>query len=183
MGWKPFERRVESFTLDMSNGAQESRRSKSSRLPAFTAAARGRRGRGTGPNMAPHPLATELLICALNTLCGRYRQAGEISAHTGVLGPASKAARTACLALLRIRVISSSRAFAAWHPSSIAAFPAMAERFSRRATVKSSIDLSRWESGRCLPRPAEGIRALKDWILLVRRHYEPHVDSRTMYVA
>jgi anaerobic selenocysteine-containing dehydrogenase len=55
---------------------------------------RGSRGgvvAGTGPNMAPHPLATELLICALNTLCGRYRQAGEMLGHTGVLGPAFKA--------------------------------------------------------------------------------------------
>jgi anaerobic selenocysteine-containing dehydrogenase len=41
--------------------------------------------------MAPHPLATELLICALNTLCGRYRQAGEGLGHTGVLGPAFEA--------------------------------------------------------------------------------------------
>ena len=41
--------------------------------------------------MAPHPLATELLICALNTLCGRYRRAGEALGHTGVLGPAFKA--------------------------------------------------------------------------------------------
>ena len=45
---------------------------------------------GTGPNMAPHPLATELLICALNTLCGRYRRAGELLGHSGVLGPATK---------------------------------------------------------------------------------------------
>ena len=41
--------------------------------------ARGPRGAavaGTGPNMAPHPLATEMLVCALNTLCGRYGRAG-----------------------------------------------------------------------------------------------------------
>ena len=41
--------------------------------------ARGPRGAavaGTGPNMAPHPLATEMLVCVLNTLCGRYGRAG-----------------------------------------------------------------------------------------------------------
>jgi anaerobic selenocysteine-containing dehydrogenase len=54
--------------------------------------ARGPRGSvvaGTGANMAPHPLATELLVSALNTLCGRYARAGEQLAHAGVLAPAS----------------------------------------------------------------------------------------------
>jgi len=51
--------------------------------------ARGPRGSavaGTGPNMAPHPLSTEMLVCALNTLCGRYGRAGEPVNHAGVLG-------------------------------------------------------------------------------------------------
>ena len=55
--------------------------------------ARGPRGSvvaGTGANMAPHPLTTELLVSALNTLCGRYARAGERIAHAGVLGPASE---------------------------------------------------------------------------------------------
>jgi anaerobic selenocysteine-containing dehydrogenase len=54
--------------------------------------ARGPRGSavaGTGANMAPHPLATELLVSALNTLCGRYARAGERIAHAGVLAPAA----------------------------------------------------------------------------------------------
>jgi anaerobic selenocysteine-containing dehydrogenase len=54
--------------------------------------ARGPRGSavaGTGANMAPHPLAAELLVSALNTLCGRYARAGERIAHAGVLGPAA----------------------------------------------------------------------------------------------
>jgi anaerobic selenocysteine-containing dehydrogenase len=53
--------------------------------------ARGPRGAavaGTGPNMAPHPLATEMLVCALNTLCGRYGRAGDAVNHAGVLGTA-----------------------------------------------------------------------------------------------
>jgi anaerobic selenocysteine-containing dehydrogenase len=55
--------------------------------------ARGPRGSvvaGTGANMAPHPLATELLVSALNTLCGRYARAGEAIAHAGVLAPRSQ---------------------------------------------------------------------------------------------
>jgi anaerobic selenocysteine-containing dehydrogenase len=51
--------------------------------------ARGPRGSavaGTGPNMAPHPLSTESLVCALNTLCGRYGRAGDEVNHAGVLG-------------------------------------------------------------------------------------------------
>src|SRR5262245_9974420 len=54
--------------------------------------ARGPRGSavaGTGVNMAPHPLASELLVSALNTLCGRYARAGERIAHAGVLAPAA----------------------------------------------------------------------------------------------
>jgi anaerobic selenocysteine-containing dehydrogenase len=50
--------------------------------------ARGPRGAavaGTGANMAPHPLATELLVSALNTLCGRYARAGDALGHSGVL--------------------------------------------------------------------------------------------------
>lgn len=53
--------------------------------------ARGPRGSavaGTGPNMAPHPLSTEMLVCVLNTLCGRYGRAGDEVNHAGVLGAA-----------------------------------------------------------------------------------------------
>ena len=33
---------------------------------------------GTGINMAPHPILSEYLLLCLNTLCGRYRRAGEV---------------------------------------------------------------------------------------------------------
>lgn len=52
----------------------------------FAAGPRGSAVAGTGPNMAPHPLSTEMLVCALNTLCGRYGRAGEPVNHAGVLG-------------------------------------------------------------------------------------------------
>lgn len=42
---------------------------------------------GTGPNMAPHPILTEYLLLCLNTLCGRYRRAGEVVPNPGVLTP------------------------------------------------------------------------------------------------
>ncbi len=79
---------VEPFTLDYVERRTQVPAQKI--VEAARLFARGPRGgvvAGTGPNMAPHPLATELLICALNTLCGRYRQAGEALGHTGVLGP------------------------------------------------------------------------------------------------
>jgi anaerobic selenocysteine-containing dehydrogenase len=52
----------------------------------FAAGPRGSAVAGTGPNMAPHPLSTEMLVCALNTLCGRYGRAGDEVNHAGVLG-------------------------------------------------------------------------------------------------
>ena len=54
----------------------------------FAHGPRGAAVAGTGPNMAPHPLATEMLVCALNTLCGRYGRAGDAVNHAGVLGTA-----------------------------------------------------------------------------------------------
>jgi anaerobic selenocysteine-containing dehydrogenase len=83
---------VEPFTLDYvqrRTGIAAAQIAEAARL--YGRGARGGVVAGTGPNMAPHPLATELLICALNTLCGRYRQAGEMLGHAGVLGPASTA--------------------------------------------------------------------------------------------
>ena len=48
----------------------------------------GRRGRGsvstgTGPNMAPHSTLSEHLSIVINTLCGRYRRAGEVLENPG----------------------------------------------------------------------------------------------------
>ncbi len=50
----------------------------------------GRRGcgvAGTGPNMAPHGNLTEYLLLCLNTLCGRWRRAGERVPNPGALLP------------------------------------------------------------------------------------------------
>jgi len=50
----------------------------------------GRRGcgvAGTGPNMAPRGNLTEYLLLCLNTLCGRWRRAGERVPNPGALLP------------------------------------------------------------------------------------------------
>ena len=60
-------------------------------LAAARLFAKGPRGSvvaGTGPNMAPHPLSTEMLVNCLNTLCGRYAREGESVNNAGVLGTA-----------------------------------------------------------------------------------------------
>ncbi|MEZ4332288.1 MAG: molybdopterin-dependent oxidoreductase [Myxococcota bacterium] len=52
--------------------------------------AKGPRGcavAGTGPNMAPHGNLTEYLLLCLNTLCGRWRRAGERVPNPGALLP------------------------------------------------------------------------------------------------
>jgi anaerobic selenocysteine-containing dehydrogenase len=40
---------------------------------------------GTGINMSPHPTLNEYLLLCLNTVCGRYRRAGERVTNPGVL--------------------------------------------------------------------------------------------------
>jgi len=60
-------------------------------LAAARLFARGPRGiatSGTGPDMAPHPNASEHLIAALNCVCGRFNRVGEKLDNPGVLGPA-----------------------------------------------------------------------------------------------
>jgi anaerobic selenocysteine-containing dehydrogenase len=42
---------------------------------------------GTGINMSPHPSLNEYLLLCLNTICGRYRRAGELVPNPGVLTP------------------------------------------------------------------------------------------------
>jgi anaerobic selenocysteine-containing dehydrogenase len=53
----------------------------------FAGARRGCGVAGTGPNMSPHGNLTEYLLLALNTLCGRWRRAGERVANPGALLP------------------------------------------------------------------------------------------------
>jgi anaerobic selenocysteine-containing dehydrogenase len=51
----------------------------------FGGARRGCGVAGTGPNMAPHGNLTEYLLLCLNTVCGRWRRAGERIANPGAL--------------------------------------------------------------------------------------------------
>jgi anaerobic selenocysteine-containing dehydrogenase len=51
----------------------------------FATGPRGCAVGGTGPNMSPHPVLAEYLMLGLNTLCGRYRRAGETIPNPGVL--------------------------------------------------------------------------------------------------
>ena len=53
----------------------------------FAAGPRGCGVAGTGPNMSPHGNLTEYLLLALNTVCGRWRRAGEAVANPGALLP------------------------------------------------------------------------------------------------
>jgi len=53
----------------------------------FGAARRGCGVAGTGPNMAPHGNLTEYLLLCLDTVCGRWRRAGEPVANPGALLP------------------------------------------------------------------------------------------------
>jgi anaerobic selenocysteine-containing dehydrogenase len=54
---------------------------------AFGGARRGCGVAGTGPNMGPHGTLTEYLLLCLNTVCGRWRRAGEPVANPGALLP------------------------------------------------------------------------------------------------
>ncbi len=78
---------VEPFTLDyVERRAGVAADAVAAAARRFARGPRGAAVAGTGPNMAPHPLSTEMLVCALNTLCGRYGRAGDEVNHAGVLG-------------------------------------------------------------------------------------------------
>ncbi len=51
----------------------------------FAGGARGGVSCGTGPNMAPHPNATEHFVLALGSLCGRVNRAGDKVPNPGIL--------------------------------------------------------------------------------------------------
>ena len=78
---------VEPFTLDyVERRAGVAADAVAAAARRFARGPRGAAVAGTGPNMAPHPLSTEMLVCVLNTLCGRYGRAGDEVNHAGVLG-------------------------------------------------------------------------------------------------
>ena len=78
---------VEPFTLDyVERRAGVDADAVAAAARRFARGPRGAAVAGTGPNMAPHPLSTEMLVCVLNTLCGRYGRAGDEVNHAGVLG-------------------------------------------------------------------------------------------------
>jgi anaerobic selenocysteine-containing dehydrogenase len=54
----------------------------------FACGPRGCATSGSGPDMAPHPNASEHLISALNIVCGRFNRVGEEIDNPGVLGAA-----------------------------------------------------------------------------------------------
>ena len=53
----------------------------------FASGERGCGVAGTGPNMSPHGNLTEYLLLALNTVCGRWRRAGDRVPNPGALLP------------------------------------------------------------------------------------------------
>jgi anaerobic selenocysteine-containing dehydrogenase len=78
---------VEPFSLDYVERRTGIRASQV--VAAARALARGPRisvVTGTGTNMAPHPLSTEVLANCLSTLCGGWVREGEKVGHAGVLG-------------------------------------------------------------------------------------------------
>jgi anaerobic selenocysteine-containing dehydrogenase len=78
---------IDSFTLDLvARRTDVPARDIEAAAELFGTGPRGAAVAGTGPNMAPHPLATEMLVAALNTLCGRYAREGDLASHGGVLG-------------------------------------------------------------------------------------------------
>ena len=86
-GLEALRRAVEPFTLEYvarRTGVPADEVAAAARL--FARGPRGSAVAGTGPNMAPHPLSLEMLVCALNSLGGRYKRAGDLVNHAGVLG-------------------------------------------------------------------------------------------------
>ncbi|HKD67672.1 MAG TPA: molybdopterin-dependent oxidoreductase [Candidatus Binataceae bacterium] len=78
---------VDPFTLDyVERRAGVAAKDVAATARLFAAGPRGSVVAGTGPNMAPHPLSTEMLVNLLNTLCGRYAREGEYVNNAGVLG-------------------------------------------------------------------------------------------------
>jgi anaerobic selenocysteine-containing dehydrogenase len=72
----------------------------------FAAGPRGCAVGGTGLNMSPHPILGEYLLLCLNSLCGRYRRAGESVPNPGVL----TAGRSVNAGVRRPRTISGGGA-------------------------------------------------------------------------
>ncbi|MBW2270347.1 MAG: molybdopterin-dependent oxidoreductase [Deltaproteobacteria bacterium] len=87
-GFEALEEAVAPFTPAFASGRTGVEASEIERAARVFAS--GRRGcgvAGTGPNMAPRGNLTEYLLLALNTLCGRWRRAGERVPNPGALLP------------------------------------------------------------------------------------------------
>jgi anaerobic selenocysteine-containing dehydrogenase len=59
----------------------------------FAGGSKGCATTGTGPEMAGNGTLTEYLVCALNTICARFKQEGEKAAIPGVFSPYQDARR------------------------------------------------------------------------------------------
>ena len=70
----------------------------------FGGARRGCGVAGTGPNMGPHGSLTEYLLLCLNTVCGRWRRAGEQVPNPGALLPKAVPVAQAQGAAPRVRL-------------------------------------------------------------------------------
>jgi anaerobic selenocysteine-containing dehydrogenase len=86
-GLDRLRRAIEPFDLDeVERRTGVRRRDVEGAARFFAEAERGSAVGGTGPNMAAHPLSTEMLISSLNSLCGRWAREGDRVNHAGVLG-------------------------------------------------------------------------------------------------
>ncbi len=87
-GFDVLSRAVERFTPELA--AQRAGLEAEEIELAARTFAQGPRGcgvAGTGPNMSPHGNLTEYLLLSLNTICGRWRRAGEPVPNPGALLP------------------------------------------------------------------------------------------------
>ena len=89
-GHETLRRAIETFTPEYVERRADVRAADLLRAARLYASSKnGGANAGTGPNMAPRGALTEYLLLALNTLCGRWRRAGERVPNPGALLPAA----------------------------------------------------------------------------------------------